>query len=86
MAGLFFMASDPRKAGDIARRNPQDAPPLAMFAKGSNVDEFNVTYAAERLNQTGAAVKVLVVLADGMTRGSVAELGDIRALRSRQPG
>ena len=76
MAGLFFMAADPRKAGDIARRNPQEAPPLAMFAKGSNVDEFNVTYAAERLNQTGAAVKVLVVLADGMTRGSVAELGD----------
>ena len=74
MAGLFFSAADPRNAGEMARKDPQSAPPLAMFSKGANVDEYNVTYAAERLTRLGATVRVLVVLADGMTRGSSEEL------------
>jgi len=47
-----------------------------MFAKGANVDEYNLNYAAQRLGSTGATVRVLVVLADGMTRGSVQALAD----------
>ncbi len=75
MAGLFFAAADPRKAGEFARKEPKDAPPVSMFSKGANVDEFNIAYAGERLARSGATERVLVVLADGMTRGSVSELG-----------
>ena len=74
MAGLFFSASDPRKAGEYARKDPHTAPPIAMFSKGANVDEFNVTHAAERMARLGASDRVLVVLADGMTRGSSEQL------------
>ena len=42
-----------------------------MFEKAANVDEFNVIHAAERLGSQRATTRVLVVLADGMTRGSV---------------
>jgi hypothetical protein len=42
-----------------------------MFEKAANVDEFNVIHAAERMGRLGAQVRVLIVLADGMTRGSV---------------
>jgi hypothetical protein len=45
-----------------------------MFEKAANVDEFNVSYAAERLLARRATVRILVVLADGMTRGSVESL------------
>jgi hypothetical protein len=45
-----------------------------MFDKASNVDEFNLALAAERMGRLGAQVRVLVVLADGMTRGSVRSL------------
>ena len=76
LAGLFLLASDPRKAAGIARKDPRTAPPVAMFAKGANVDEYNLNYAAQRLGNTGATVRVLVVLADGMTRGSVQALAD----------
>ena len=74
MAGLFFSAADARTAAEYARREPREAPPISMFSKGANVDEYNVTHAAERMARLGATVRVLVVLADGMTRGSSAEL------------
>jgi hypothetical protein len=45
-----------------------------MFEKAANVDEFNLSYAAERISRLGATVRVLVVLADGMTRGSLESL------------
>jgi cobalamin biosynthesis protein CobT len=45
-----------------------------MFEKSANVDEFNVRHAADRLDRLGATVRVLVVLADGMTRGSMGAL------------
>ena len=70
MEGLFLAAADPRTAADRARRDPREAPPVSLFTKGANVDEFNVAHAADRLNRTGATVRVLVVLSDGMTRGS----------------
>jgi hypothetical protein len=45
-----------------------------MFDKAANVDELNVSLAAERMGRLGSHVRVLVVLADGMTRGSVRTL------------
>lgn len=74
LAGLFLTASEPATAAKTARRDPRNAPPVSMFEKASNVDEFNLTLAAERMGKLGAQVRVLVVLADGMTRGSVAAL------------
>ena len=47
-----------------------------MFDKAANVDEFNVAFATERLGHRRASTRILVVLADGMTRGSVSSLGE----------
>ena len=74
LAGMFFTAAEPTKAAGAARRDPRSAPPVSMFDKASNVDEFNITMAAERLARHGSSVRVLVVLADGMTRGSIRAL------------
>lgn len=74
LAGLFWTAAEPRNASTAARREPQAAAPVSMFEKAANVDEFNVIHAAERMARLGAQVRVLVVLADGMTRGSVESL------------
>ncbi|MDE0368944.1 MAG: hypothetical protein OXI84_02250 [bacterium] len=74
LAGLFWTAAHASEAGVEARRNPRRTPPVSLFEKGANVDELNVTYAAGRLVNHGARVRVLVVLADGMTRGSVEAL------------
>ena len=76
LAGLFYMAASPRDAGQEARRNPEGAPPVSMFDKAANVDEFNVTYAANRLASRHVSTRILVVLADGMTRGSVRALAE----------
>lgn len=76
LAGLFWAAAEPREAAAAARRTPDQAAPVSMFEKAANVDEYNVIHAAERMGRLGAEVRVLVVLADGMTRGSV------KALRS----
>lgn len=74
IAGLFWTAAEPVKAATEARRAPRESPPVSMFDKASNVDEFNLTLAAERMSRLGSQVRVLVVLADGMTRGSVSSL------------
>ena len=74
MAGLFWAAAEPGEASLAARRAPRDTPPVSLFEKAANVDEFNLTYAAERMAAHRAQVRVLVVLADGMTRGSVESL------------
>lgn len=71
MAGMFYTAAEPRAASTAARRDPRTAPPVSMFDKASNVDEFNLVVAADRMGRLGANVRVLVVLADGMTRGSL---------------
>jgi hypothetical protein len=71
LAGLFFTAAEPTRAATLARRNPQSAPPVSLFEKASNVDEMNLIHAAERMGRMGADVRLLMVLADGMTRGSV---------------
>ena len=47
-----------------------------MFEKAANVDEFNLAHAAERLAAQHATHRILVVLADCMTRGSVQTLAE----------
>jgi hypothetical protein len=74
LAGLFWTAAHPADAAAEARRDPTEAPPVSMFEKAANVDEFNVVQAAERLTRRNAQVRLLVTLADGMTRGSVEAL------------
>jgi hypothetical protein len=74
LAGLFFTALNPRRAATMARQDARSAPPVSLFEKASNVDEFNVVHAAERMGRLGADVRILMVLADGMTRGSVQAL------------
>ncbi len=74
LAGLFFTAAEPKKAAASARRNGSSAPPVSLFEKAANVDEFNVIHAAERMGRLGADVRLLMVLADGMTRGSMDSL------------
>lgn len=71
LAGMFWTAHEPAQAAIAARRSPRSAPPVSMFERAANVDEFNLIHAAERMARLGANVRVLVVLADGMTRGSV---------------
>ncbi|MFH1104736.1 MAG: hypothetical protein V1757_07315 [Actinomycetota bacterium] len=74
LAGLFWAAAKPAEAAVVARRDPTGSPPVSMFEKAANVDELNVSHAAERLGRQQAQVRMLVVLADGMTRGSVETL------------
>jgi hypothetical protein len=74
MAGLFWMAATPQEASRETRRNTEVAPPISMFDKAANVDEFNVQFAATRLANRKVSTRILVVLADGMTRGSVEDL------------
>ncbi|MCB2224827.1 MAG: hypothetical protein KQH83_11725 [Actinobacteria bacterium] len=74
LSGLFWTAARPAEAAVDARRAAADAPPVSMFEKAANVDEINVMHAVERLARRNAQVRMLVVLADGMTRGSVQAL------------
>lgn len=74
LAGLFWTASRPQEAATEARRAPGESPPVSMFEKAANVDEINLTHAVERLHRRNTEVRMLVVLADGMTRGSVEAL------------
>lgn len=74
VAGLFWTASNPQDAALAARREAATAAPVSMFEKAANVDELNVSHASERLAARHAQVRLLVVLADGMTRGSVEHL------------
>jgi hypothetical protein len=76
LAGLFYMAAVPGEAARITRLDPASSPPVSMFDKAANVDEFNVSYAARRLTSRHVQTRILVVLADGMTRGSVQALAD----------
>jgi hypothetical protein len=84
LAGLFYTAREPVKASAAARRDPAKAPPVSLFEKAANVDEFNLIHAAERMARLGAQVRVLMVLADGMTRGSVEALS--RSVKTVESG
>ena len=79
LAGLLWMAASPQEAAKESRRDPDAAPPISMFDKAANVDEFNLAHAAERLSARNVSHRIIVVLADGMTRGSVEALADTAA-------
>jgi len=79
LAGLFYTAAAPQEAAREARNEPRTSPPVSMFDKAANVDEFNVAHAAERLATQNATHRIMVVLADGMTRGSVHALAETAA-------
>lgn len=79
LAGLFWMAAQPQEATREVRRDPAVAPPISMFEKAANVDEFNLAHAAERLAARNVSNRIMVVLADGMTRGSVQSLAETAA-------
>ena len=74
LAGLFWMAASPQDAIRETKRDASVGPPLSMFETASNVDEFNLAHAAERLSARNVSHRIIVVLADGMTRGSVEAL------------
>ncbi|MBU1227285.1 MAG: hypothetical protein KJ698_08760 [Actinobacteria bacterium] len=74
LSGLFWTAANPAEAATDARRTAGQSPPVSMFEKAANVDEINVMHAVERLARRNTQVRLLVVLADGMTRGSVETL------------
>ena len=74
LAGLFWTAAKPAEAATAARKDPEQSPPVSMFEKAANVDELNLSHAAERLAARRSPVRMLVVLADGMTRGSIETL------------
>ncbi|MEA2024511.1 MAG: hypothetical protein U9N79_09515 [Actinomycetota bacterium] len=76
LAGLFWMAVAPQEASREVRKEPDATPPISMFDKAANVDEFNLTHAAERLSARNVSHRIIVVLADGMTRGSVEALAE----------
>ena len=79
LAGLFWMAATPQEAAKEVRKDPDTAPPISMFDKAANVDEFNLVHAAERLSARNVSHRIIVVLADGMTRGSVEALAETSA-------
>ena len=74
LAGMLWTAFSPRESAKEAARHPRLSPPVSMFDKAANVDELNVIHAAQRLASQGAETRLLMVLADGMTRGSVRNL------------
>jgi len=74
LAGLFWAAMEPAKAAASARRDEAGAPPVSLFDKAANVDEYNLVHAAERMARRRSNVRVLVVLSDGLTRGSASAL------------
>ena len=76
LAGLFYTAAAPQEAARATRRDPENSPPTSMFDKAANVDEFNLAHAAERLAAQHVSNRIMVVLADGMTRGSVQALAE----------
>ena len=52
----------------------KEKPPISMFERTTNVDERNIMYATKRLLNHASNSKMLVVLSDGMTRGSLVDL------------
>ena len=70
------MAADPQDAARKVRLDRTGGAPLSMFEKAANVDEYNLAFAAKRLAARHVSHRIIVVLADGMTRGSVNDLAE----------
>ena len=57
-----------------ALTSTDEHPPASMFERGTNVDERNIMFSTKRLLEHGSNTKLLAVLSDGMTRGTLSDL------------
>ena len=71
--GLIEFSRNLRESLDKIESN-LDHPPASMFERGTNVDERNIMFSTKRLLEKGSKTKLLDVLSDGMTRGSLEDL------------
>jgi len=71
--GLIDFSRNLRESIDLGITSEM-IPPISMFEKGTNIDEINIMHATKRLLNHPSNTKMLVVLSDGMTRGSLSEL------------
>ena len=71
--GLIEFSRNLRESLDKIESN-LDQPPASMFERGTNVDERNIMFSTKRLLEKGSKTKLLAVLSDGMTRGSLEDL------------
>ena len=71
--GLLEFSRNLRESLDKIESN-LDHPPASMFERGTNVDERNIMFSTKRLLEKGSKTKLLAVLSDGMTRGSLEDL------------
>ena len=71
--GLIEFSGNLRESLDKLESN-LDHPPASMFERGTNVDERNIMFSTKRLLEKGSKTKLLAVLSDGMTRGSLEDL------------
>lgn len=71
--GLIEFSRNLRESLDKIEFN-LDHPPASMFERGTNVDERNIMFSTKRLLEKGSKTKLLAVLSDGMTRGSLEDL------------
>tara|TARA_B100000579_G_C22813240_1_gene846395 strand:+ start:16 stop:1968 length:1953 start_codon:yes stop_codon:yes gene_type:complete len=71
--GLIEFSRNLRESLDKIETN-MDHPPASMFERGTNVDERNIMFSTKRLLEKGSKTKLLAVLSDGMTRGSLEDL------------
>ena len=71
--GLIEFSRNLRDSIDIGISS-ELIPPISMFEKGTNIDEVNIMHATKRLLNHSSNTKMLVVLSDGMTRGTLSEL------------
>ena len=71
--GLIDFSRNLRESIDLGITSEM-IPPISMFEKGTNIDEINIMHATKRLLNHPSNTKMLVVLSDGMTRGSLGEL------------
>ena len=71
--GLIEFSRNLRESLDKIESN-LDHPPASMFERGTNVEERNIMFSTKRLLEKGSKTKLLAVLSDGMTRGSLEDL------------
>ena len=71
--GLIEFSRNLRESLDKIESNLEH-PPASMFERGTNVDERNIMFSTKRLLEKGSKTKLLAVLSDGMTRGSLEDL------------
>ncbi len=71
--GLIDFSRNLRSSLDSLATSEQH-PPASMFERGTNVDERNIMFSTKRLLEHGSNTKLLAVLSDGMTRGTLSDL------------